>query len=273
VPFAIGITSSLLYRPVSGHDFGVVVCTVLIAYLGIGLILAALKLEGLICMAMAVPLALPTSIIAAAITFAIIRDNLRNSTTTAAIVALAVLVVSTSAFEASARREPTMHRVTTTVVVDAPIQKVWENVVEFPPIDEAPQGILRLGFAYPTSATITGSGVGAIRYCNFDTGAFVEPITTWEAPTHLAFDVREQPPIMTETGLAGKFDTRHLTYLRSQHGEFVLYERDGQTVVEGATLYTHDIAPDWYWQIFSDAIIHRIHQRVLDHIKKVSEDN
>src|SRR2546423_1069085 len=56
IPFAIGITSVLLYKPVSGHDFVVVVVTVLISYLGIGLVVAALQLEGLVCMAMAVPL-------------------------------------------------------------------------------------------------------------------------------------------------------------------------------------------------------------------------
>ena len=271
VPFAIGVISALLYRPRIGKEFGVVVFAVVLAYFGIYLVVASLQIEGLVCMVMAMPLALVISIVAALITFLVIRDKLRGSTTAAAIIGLCVVVISTSAFEASSAHTPRMHQVVTTVHINAPIEKVWKNVIEFPPIDDAPTGIMRLGFAYPTDATINGSGVGAIRHCNFNTGAFVEPITAWEAPTHLAFDVREQPPIMIETGLFGSFQTAHLTYLRSQHGQFRLYEKDGQTVVEGTTWYTHDIAPDWYWQIFSDAIIHQIHERVLNHIKKVSE--
>ena len=31
------------------------------------------------------------------------------------------------------------------------------------------------------------------------------------------------------------------------------------------------MTPEAYWQIFSDALIHRIHQRVLDHIKQEVE--
>jgi len=39
--------------------------------------------------------------------------------------------------------------------------------------------LFRLGFASPQYARIEGTGVGAIRYCVFSTGPFVEPITAW----------------------------------------------------------------------------------------------
>jgi hypothetical protein len=60
-------------------------------------------------------------------------------------------------------------------------------------------------------------------------------------------------------------------FLKSERGQFRLYEKDGATVVEGTTFYTHAIAPDFYWNLFSEEIIHQIHLRVLNHIKKVSE--
>ena len=44
-------------------------------------------------------------------------------------------------------------------------------------------------------ARIEGEGVGAIRYCSFSTGDFVEPITAWEKPHRLAFDVVKNPPV------------------------------------------------------------------------------
>ena len=52
--------------------------------------------------------------------------------------------------------------------------------------------------ACPISAEIEGKGVGAVRHCIFTTGAFVEPITVWDEPNTLAFDVTEQPPPMKE---------------------------------------------------------------------------
>ena len=152
-----------------------------------------------------------------------------------------------------------------------PIEKVWANVVEFPQIDKTPDGILKLGFAYPINAKIDGTGVGAIRRCNFNTGSFVEPITVWDEPHLLAFDVKEQPAPMTELSPYENLHTAHLEYLRSQKGQFRLFEKDGKTILEGTTFYTHDIAPDLYWKLFSDEIIHQIHLRVLNHIKEVSE--
>lgn len=164
-----------------------------------------------------------------------------------------------------------MHHVVSAVEINAPIEAVWKNVIEFPRIDKRPDGVLTLGFAYPVNARIEGTGVGAMRYCNFNTGSFVEPITVWDAPHMLAFDVREQPAPMTELTPYKHLHAAHLEYIRSQKGQFRLFERDGKTIVEGTTFYTHDIAPDFYWNIFSDEIIHQIHLRVLNHIKEVSE--
>ena len=47
----------------------------------------------------------------------------------------------------------------------------------------------KTGLAYPLRARLVGAGVGAVRHCEFTTGAFVEPITVWDAPHRLAFDV------------------------------------------------------------------------------------
>jgi hypothetical protein len=60
--------------------------------------------------------------------------------------------------------------------------------------------------------------------------------------------------------------------LRSRRGEFRLIRRqDGGTHLEGRTWYTLSAAPAFYWCVWSDAIIHRIHRRVLAHVKRLSE--
>jgi hypothetical protein len=63
------------------------------------------------------------------------------------------------------------------------------------------------------------------------------------------------------------------TLLRSRRGEFRLTKRsDGGTHLEGHTWYELNASPTIYWRVWSDAVIHRIHTRVLKHVRRLSED-
>ena len=66
---------------------------------------------------------------------------------------------------------------------------------------------------------------------------------------------------------------RHaLIKVLARRGEFRLDPLPGgRTRLEGTTWYRHRIWPAEYWQVWSDAIIHRVHRRVLAHIKKSAE--
>ena len=269
-PFVLGFTSTVIYSDGSEPYWQCLLVGFLsIAVIGVLIMLTAI--EGLICLAMSLPLAVPLIALGVLLAWSL-RKEWRDSRIGVGLSALLFLMMPLlMGFEASTRSEPTVHEVVTTVEVDAPIETVWRNVIEFPEIDGRPDGVLALGFAYPINAKIYGTGVGAIRHCNFNTGPFVEPITAWQEPNLLAFDVKEQPAPMTELSIYEDLHASHLSYIRSQRGQFRLYEKDGRTVVEGTTVYTHDIAPDIYWRLFSDEIIHRIHLRVLNHIKEVSE--
>ena len=46
----------------------------------------------------------------------------------------------------------------------------------------------------------------------------------------------------------------------------------GRTRLEGTTWYQHGLYPAGYWRLWSDWIIHRIHLRVLEHVKRLSEE-
>lgn len=270
-PILIGFLSSVIFSPDGRAGYFRCLATSLLSIALIALAIIAVAIEGLVCLVMAMPLALALDALGVLIGFGLtvsIRDA--RARTLASFLMIAALPLLFG-FETSTKSRPTVHEVVSTVEVDAPIDKVWRSVIEFPRIDAQPEGILSLGFAYPIDAKIEGNGVGAVRYCNFNTGPFVEPITDWQEPNLLAFDVREQPAPMIELTPYQQLHAAHLDYIRSRKGQFRLYEKDGKTVVEGTTFYTHDIAPDVYWNLFSDQIIRRIHMRVLNHIKEVSE--
>lgn len=225
--------------------------------------------EGAICIAMAAPLALVLAIMGAYLGRALaLMRTARPSH--AVMVAAALPLIAT--IEGLLVRSP-LHEVVSSVEVAAPPAAVWEQVVGFGELEEPSELIFHLGIAYPVRARLEGAGVGAVRHCEFSTGSFVEPITVWEEPHRLSFDVAEQPPPLHEWSPYASLHPPHLDgYFRSKKGEFRLVPLEGgRTRLEGSTWYELRIYPGWYWRIWADALVHRIHWRVLEHVRKRAE--
>jgi hypothetical protein len=149
---------------------------------------------------------------------------------------LAVLVLPALAILETPAAPVPLREVVTVIEVDAPPAAVWRHVVSFSELPEPSRWLFRLGIAYPRRARIDGSGVGTIRRCEFSTGAFVEPITVWEEPHRLGFDVAAQPPPLTEWSPYRDLHPPHLDgYFRSRRGEFRLIPLPGnRTRLEGS---------------------------------------
>jgi hypothetical protein len=181
---------------------------------------------------------------------------------------LLLLVPGGLTFDTSAT--PPVFEVRTEIEIAAPPERIWPNVVAFSDLPEPREWLFRTGLAYPRRARMTGSGVGATRYCDFSTGSFVEPIEVWDEPRLLRFGVTASPPPMEEWSPYRHVAARHLQgYLVSKRGQFRLIALPGgRTRLEGTTWYQHGLWPAEYWRWWSDAVIHRIHLRVLRHIRE-----
>jgi hypothetical protein len=225
---------------------------------------------------MFLPLAIPMGLIGAAVGHAIQARPLPASPGDAWRVQcslLAILPLLMLGEHAAAPPAPT-YAVTTVVDVDAPPDRVWQHVVAFPDLAPPTDWLFRAGVAYPIRARIDGRGPGATRYCEFSTGAFVEPIEAWEPGRLLKFSVSHNPPAMREWSFWPDVRTPHVDgFLVSDGGQFHLVPLEGgrRTRLEGTTWYRHHLWPAAYWRLWSDQIIHRIHTRVLEHVKAVSE--
>lgn len=224
--------------------------------------------EGLICVAMSIPITFLLMWIGTIIGSYIIKKHQTKSTT----FVLLILAGTITTGYVEKDTNVSLQSVTTVIEISAPPNKVWQNVVVFPKLNEPDNWLFKAGISYPTDATIQGQGVGAIRYCNFNTGQFVEPITVWDEPNILQFDVQEQPLPMQEISF-WDIDAPHLhDYFVSRKGQFKLTKlENGNTLLEGTTWYYNKIRPNIYWNIWSDFIIHSIHERVLTHIKRNAE--
>lgn len=222
-------------------------------------------LEGAVCLFMAAPLAGGVAMLGAVLGRAIALHAPRDPTP----IGVGCLALPLAVGLGPAGGTSPAYEVVSVVGVGAPPDVVWREVVGFAELPPPSSWAFRLGIAYPERATIEGSGVGAVRRCEFSTGPFVEPITVWDAPWRLAFDVVAQPPPLEEWSPYRRLHPPHLDgWFRSRRGEFRLVRRpDGGTRLEGRTWYELDLLPRAYWRLWSDALVRAIHRRVLVQIR------
>ena len=227
--------------------------------------------EGIICLLMAAPIGFLFTYLGFLIGYVLSKSKMNNSTPTAMIL-LMISVPTFMAFEDNIKTPDDLHSVTTSIEINASPESVWKNVISFPQLKDPTEFIFKTGIAYPINATIKGQGIGAVRHCNFSTGSFVEPITVWEEPKLLKFSVDEQPEPMKEISFYEIHPTHLHGYWVSKQGQFKLTALpNGHTLLAGTTWYVNNIKPNIYWTIWSDYIVHKIHQRVLEHIKAKAE--
>lgn len=271
LPLLVSFLSAFAWCFKRKMSFGSAYGVSCLSILALGGLILIVALDGLICLVMALPLALLLALGGTAFgRFMGSSIGAAGGSTVASLLSLAFPFLV--GFEHATKPESVVRKVSTSVLIDGQIEDVWNTVIAFPEISEPPSGIFRFGIAYPIEARIEGNGVGAIRYCVFSTGSFVEPITEWDAPSRLSFDVIENPLPMKELSLYKDLHAPHLHgHMVSKKGQFRLSQVGNQVLLEGTTWYTHSISPEFYWGVVSDEIIHRIHLRVLNHIKHHTE--
>ena len=273
-PFVLGLVSVMIYGYHRPRSLGLCLWVSLLSALLAGSMLLAVALEGIICLVMILPLALPLAAFGGFLGYVIQRGSQSRIDTSHAFPALILALPGLMLVEHVGLPEPPSFEVKTAIEINAPPEAVWEKVVAFSELPDPEDWLFRLGLAYPIRATIHGEGVGAERHCVFSTGSFVEPIEVWDEPRLLKFSVTSNPPPMEEWTPYRTVHPPHLdNFLVSNGGQFLLSALPGgRTQLEGTTWYRHSMWPATYWRLWSDEIIHRIHWRVLWHIKAGAED-
>ncbi len=272
VPFVMGLASVLVYGVRERRSLAeCVVVSVLSAFVA-AVALLAVALEGVICLVMAAPLAGVLALIGGLVGYVIQAGSWQRESGRVMCAAVLAVPVVLGAEKLEQAPAPLLE-VISAVEVNAPPERVWEHVVTFLDLPPPTEFLFRAGVAYPMRAEIQGRGVGAVRHCVFSTGPFVEPIEVWDEPRLLKFSVTQNPAPMQEWTPYRNVHPPHLDgFLASSGGQFRLEPLPGgRTRLEGTTWYRHHMWPVSYWQAWSDFIIHRIHLRVLNHVKQLAE--
>ena len=274
LPFCLGMFSVLLYSYHAPRDWWTCLNVALLPVGVLGAALILIAMEGVICVLMAAPFALGLAALGGMLGYTIQAHHWRPKQRPAMLSLLILLLPAAFGMERAAGLQAPVFRVRTAIEVNAPPEKVWNEVVAFAEIPPPKELLFRAGIAYPIRAEISGHGVGAVRHCIFSTGLFVEPIEVWDEPRLLKFGVTANPAPLHELSPYGNVQPPHLHgYFVSRQGQFLLTPLPGgRTRLEGTTWYQHTMWPAAYWHLWSDYIIHRIHLRVLEHIRTAVEE-
>jgi hypothetical protein len=264
IPVLAGVLGTWFLRPETAGRAMRIGATIGAAGCAVFLVLGA---EGLICILMALPFIVPLAAIGSLLAFWSGAPYQGKPSA-----AMCLLLPVSMFFDANAK--PPVYSVTTSVIVNAAPERVWKHVVAFPEIKDQPDFVLRTGLAYPIRTRIEGIGGGTARSCDLSTGTVQERVTIWDEPRLLRFVVTGTPPAMKEMGLYGPIYPKHLEgYYISKEGQFELTPLSGgRTLVVGTSWYQHGLWPAQYWRLWSDMVVHRIHRRVLEHIRALSEN-
>jgi uncharacterized membrane protein YhaH (DUF805 family) len=273
-PFMMGFFSALFYSFARVRTWGE--CA-MVAMAAVGLVsglLLILAVEGVFCLLMAAPIGLALALLGATAAWIVQHERWARRLPGTRLYAMTwLLAPALLVGEGRVPAAPPLFAATTVCEIAAPPAVVWRHVVSFGELAPPTERIFLAGIAYPVRARLDGRGVGAVRYCEFSTGPFVEPITVWAENRRLAFDVRAQPHPLREWSPYAEIHPAHLEgFFRSRRGEFLLTALPGgRTRLEGTTWYEQALWPQLYWKPWSDYLVHAIHRRVLDHIKAGAE--
>lgn len=267
-PFLVGMTSGYLVNEQS--DLGASTTMKLaIAAAGLGsLALVVLALEGLVCIILAAPLAIPLVMLGGVLgrQLAIARHDRRNP-----LVSVAILPMI---FMLEAAMPPEAPIVTQyEIEIAAPAERVWQALISSEPIAPAPGLPALAGLAYPIKGTLKGEGLGATRTGTFSTGTATEVVTEWKPNKLLAFCVEDEAPAMEEMSPYRRVHAPHVEgYFITGETRFVLVPLSGnRTRLKIASQHLLRIDPVPYWEPIARLAIHENVSRVLADIKVKSE--
>ncbi len=175
---------------------------------GFGLL--GMKIEGIICLFMAAPLAYPLALLGGSLAFSVL-DHVHGSKRVGTTMLLAILLpFGAIQWERVFPSDPPTYAVTSTIDIAAPQEKVWNALVHPYQVRRTEDLVFYVGVAYPRAAWIEGTGTNATRFCDFSTGTFVEPIREWRENELLRFEVAKNVPAMQEWNPSLRFIRRIL---------------------------------------------------------------
>jgi len=241
---------------------------------------AVLGLEGLICIVMALPIFLVMSSVGGILAKVLLLW--KRSGRTYMFAGLLFLPVISSSIESQFVVPPSQRMVPTQIVINAPADVVWRNIIRIPRIQPREHHFSffhAMGFPKPIEATLSREGIGGVRHASFEGGLlFIETITQWQDQKKLTFSIKANTESIPRSTL-----DEHVKiggeYFDMLQGEYEIQPIDANTVIlhlsSTQRLSTRFNA---YAALWTENVMRSIQEYILEIIKqrcesKVSYEN
>ena len=224
-------------------------------------------LEGIICILMASPIMLVSSILGGIAARLVWGRFKRRAPGTLSAFALPLLLLIV---ESQIPSPYQIRTVQTEILIHAPAAIIWTNIKSVRAIrpSELPTSwVTRIGFPKPIAATLSHGGTGGVRQATFTGGlVFTETVNQWNPEQDLRFSIHANTGSIPKSTL-----DEHVTiggaYFDVLDGEYRLEPRPDGTLLHLTSrerLSTH-INP--YAGVWTDAVMRAIQQQILKVIR------
>jgi hypothetical protein len=236
----------------------------------VGLVTFLFRVEGLICIVFAMPLAL---LLASA---GGVAAGLVGRRKTRAVLSVACLPILLAPVE-SRLPSPEAHRmVENQIAIHAAPATVWRNIERVPAIDARELKATwahAIGFPRPVEATLSHEGVGGVRHASFERGLlFIETVNEWEPERRLGFSIHADTAHIPLTTL-----DEHVTvggrYFDVLRGEYRIEPVEGGGVIlhlESEQRLSTDF--NGYAGLWTEAVMSSLQESILEVIRKRCEE-
>lgn len=271
VPFVLGLITMLLARsqcetPLTAIALPWITCILYLA------ILIGAQVEAFICVCLALPLVFGMSSLGGLFTCALMKFRGRAPSNSRFLGLFIFLPYLFAPLEGQWTPPTTHYMVNTEIVINAPVEVVWQNIIRVPPIqtwERRPAFFTLIGLPYPIEATLSGEGNGNVRHASFEDGLlFIETVTNWETNRVIGFTIeadKSQPlPI-------------HLQMIDSPYFEVVNGSYRLEPLTDGRVLLhlssQHEVTTtfNWYAGLWTRLIMQDIQTNILQIVKTRSE--
>ncbi len=270
VPFSFGVFTGTFadkttLRPVAFVMGGALVL------LGICGVLIFAKIEGLICVAMALPfIVLPFGL---GYLLGLWFQRLEGNNSQFLIIPL--LLANPLSLHYDVQHDETfISTVQTEIVINAPVEKVWQTLTHRVDFSQNVHWLFEQGVSYPTSMELKIRKGQSFLDCSTNNETKIAlKITALDSLQHFRFEPTSSLVPMHELSPYSELHAPHLQgYFTVKYGKFALIPLDnGKTKLVANSEYSYRIRPHIYWKYLSDYIVNTMHQQVLNDVKKQAE--
>jgi hypothetical protein len=164
--------------------------------------------EVAICIAMALPIVLPMTMLGAALVCFLSRRQTSDGPLNISLLGLLLLLpLLLGPIEQRYDAGSIFQEVTTSITIAADAETVWSNMIRVPEIQphEREFRLYHLaGFPWPVEAEMNGDGIDSVRRARYDNGlTFTEPVTEWQPYRSFGFDIHIVEPEQLPAPLNG----------------------------------------------------------------------